>query len=76
MSDNLVPNAPARPDGRSATPVVDPVAAYAKKLEGLNDKQLAGEIRRRVKSGERLFLTSVLDIVFNSPLKGDRAYIK
>ncbi len=74
MNDGPTPNPPVR----QSVPVtkVDPVEAYAKKLEGLTDKQLAGEIRRRIKTGERLFLTSILDIVFNSPVQGDRSHIK
>lgn len=72
--DNLTPNPPSRQD----TPVtkIDPVEAYARKLEGLTDKQLAGEVRRRIKTGERLFLTSILDIIFASPVQGYRAYLK
>ena len=74
MNDRVVPNPPSRQE----TPVtkIDPVEAYAKKLEGLTDRQLAGEVRRRVKTGERLFLTSILEIVFASPAQGLRSYIK
>jgi hypothetical protein len=74
MSDSPIPNPPVRQN--ASVTKVDPVEAYAKKLEGLTDKQLAGEVRRRIKSGERLFLTSVLDIIFNSTIQKDRAYIK
>ena len=74
MSDNLIANPPSHQNAPITK--VDPVAAYAKMLEGLTDRQLAGEVRRRVKTKERLFLTSILEIMLESPVQGRRAYIK
>jgi hypothetical protein len=74
MSDGPTPNPPVR----QSAPVskADPVAEYDRNIKKMTDKQLAGEIKRRIKTGERLFLTTILDIIFASPVQGRRSYIK